>query len=81
MEIKTKFNINDEVWFIDMEHDKWFIFTDHTHKIKAIEISVVEGNYYEVEYIGFYYMREEDCFATKEQAQAECDKRNKGEQQ
>ena len=76
MEIRTKFNIDDEVWYIDMEQDKWFIFTGHTHKIKAIEISVVSKDYYEVEYIGLYYMREEDCFATKEEAQKECDRRN-----
>lgn len=75
MEIKTKFNVGDEVWYIDMEHDKWFIFTDHTHKIKEIIVTAFDGCY-EVEYWSYYGMREEDCFATKEEAQKECDKRN-----
>lgn len=60
--------------------EKDFYFVDKTIKITDIriwclfvpEIRYFDENKYEVAY-------EEDCFATKEEAEAECNKRNKEE--
>ena len=71
MEIKTKFNVGDKVFTIIGKNTiaerkvKAIIFEDNTISYSAgnLDISYAEGS----------------CFATKEEAQAECDKRNKGE--
>ena len=43
----------------------------------GIDIDYFGGQIFASEYLG----EEKNCFATKEKAQKECDKRNKGEQQ
>ena len=92
MKIETKFNVGDKVycinkidgtkyqngqatktsvWFIEVEEGNvmWFTIGNMTGKISiTYAIEKTEG------------YNEEDCFSTKEEAQAECDKRNKGEE-
>ena len=82
MKIETKFNINDEIFSISrsLEDLKWRI-AEGTFIIE--EISVVKD--LSVCYIitpkqknGWQYdVREQDCFATLEEAKKECDKRNR----
>lgn len=78
-EIKTKFNVGDKVWVLYKDKDNW-------------EIIGLEIEYIHIEktiFYGFYDIddiysnipcqwEEQDCFATQAEAQAECDKRNKG---
>ena len=83
MEIRTKFNVNQFVWVIDENNDKWKVID----KFKVIGVRIekdriVDFTDYELDYGDgkhCLYLSENICFRTKEEAQAECDKRNKGE--
>lgn len=75
MEIRTKFKPNDYAYPIYLEGTEYkffnsYICIDHIiiteHKIVCVSKWNEQFN-------------EQDCFATKEEAQAECEKRNKGE--
>ena len=77
MEIKTKFNLGDIPFLIlnDMFDDKWYVAPKDDDEDEIIEIIIDEfGIHYRTP---FRINPEQDCFATKKQAQAECDKRNK----
>lgn len=72
MEIRTKFEKGDKVWEIAIWEGKWCVIGQYS----------IEGIYYDSKE-GIKYglhlstsIKEEDCFATKEQAQKECDRRN-----
>ena len=85
MEIRTKFKPKDKIWLIDYDSENGSWFVRGSYKIWKIFVQVFndtqdiqygllrDDNYY-------WYMQEKNCFATKEEAQAECDKRNKGEE-
>lgn len=80
MEIKTKFNVRDKICVIDY-FEKWSIKWVNV-TITGIQILIKEKYRYvkyEIDSLIYGGYNEEYCFATKEQAQAECDKRNKGE--
>jgi len=85
MEIKTKFNVGDYVWFIDYE-TKGLTIT-HWYVVKSFQIYKIKICLYNDEYesdsivysnvrSGISQIEEDLCFATKEQAQKECDRRN-----
>ena len=91
MEIKTKFNVGDKVYCIDKIDGTRYKNGEAT-KTSVWFVSVEEGNVlwftignmtgqlsinYAIEKTEGY--KEEYVFSTKEEAQAECDKRNKGE--
>ena len=84
MEIRTKFSYNDLIWLIDYDSENGIWFVSGSFYIWKILIQVVSENI-DIQYgllrdnNYYWYMKEQNCFATKEQAQAECDKRNKGE--
>lgn len=93
MEIKTKFNVGDNVWVIEFVAGTKYI------KGNATTTKVWFISYEDVEITGFNIIQienekigivvnlkgtnlgylESECFATQAEAQAECDKRNKGE--
>lgn len=80
MEIKTKFNVGEDVFALvydDVVICRWSIIDFHISEIKIIENI---GLVYEDLSIGkiFNRFKEEDCFATQAEAQAECDRRNNG---
>ena len=79
MEIRTKFDVGDKVWIIDcfenFEHNaEWFVH--YEMEIDGIKIEIEDDE------ITIFYCfvdtgePEELCFATKEEAQKECDRRN-----
>ena len=76
MEIKTKFNVGDKVWYIQCRKVKCAIITYIITETLAERSATIIGYELNTE-IGNY--GEEDLFATQAKAQAECDKRNKGE--
>ena len=91
MEIKTKFNINDKVFAIttvfNEKKDDFEWAVEHTQRIIK-RVGVCFDDYevvitYHTQYSDgswcISYYNEKNIFATKEQAQAECDRRNKGE--
>ena len=90
MEIKTSFNINDTIWAIEQrfneEKDDFEFVPNQTPRIvKRIDFCAdekeIDITYHTVYLDGsrdICYYDESSCFATKEQAQAECDRRNNG---
>ena len=116
MEIRTKFNVNDEIWTINKIHGyercpkcrgnskvlvgnidyyckecygegkklsqevKWRV-SENSYTITQIKTFTDEGGT-DVTYFGgkiwdrSYLGEEKNCFATEEEAQKECDKRN-----
>lgn len=78
MQIKTKFNVGDKVWVIGKkENNDEFYIVKGNIKIHHYDTKIKGGVILEDDLFFGYF--ENDCFATKEEAQAECDKRNKGE--
>lgn len=83
--LNNKFNEGDEIWivskgYVDYEEGyKWRPFGPH--KIYDTVI-YIDSNCMEIDYVlsnedeDRYCEYEGDCFATKEEAQKECDKRN-----
>ena len=82
MEIKTKFAINDTVYTFNYRDSKnWEIIEE---KIEKISVMIYENNFYQISYYlkgqnGLVCYPENGLFETRAEAQAECDKRNKGE--
>ena len=74
MEIRTKFNVNDTVWYITLR----FVLGYIVEKGKVIDIRTYNSkDKKEIRYfLGKGYVKEQDCFATQAEAQAECDRRN-----
>ena len=80
MEIRTKFNPSDKVWVADKNWTNTFeVFFEPIYKGIVERITTETKN----KTIVFYTLsmsdsmeKEEDCFATKEEAQKECDRRN-----
>lgn len=91
MEIKTRFSINDKVWtvgqrFNEEKDDFEFVPNPTPRIVKHIKFWHDEkctDITYLTEYLDgsrdISYYCEQNCFATEEEAQKECDKRNKGE--
>ena len=80
MEIRTKFDINQFVWIIDENNGKWIVFG--RFKIIGVKIEkdrVVDFTDYELDYGDGKHclnLSEDLCFATKEEAEQECRRRN-----
>lgn len=77
MEIKTKFNVGDKICVIDY-FDEWEVKWVNV-KITGIEILIKGKNktiIYNIDSLIYGGYNEQYCFTTKEQAQAECDRRN-----
>lgn len=73
MEIRTKFNVGDYIWCVGFNYDdEEEIFFG---EIKDIKVSHNE-NFYSITSCDYIEFNEKNCFATKEEAQKECDKRN-----
>ena len=84
MEIRTKSNVGDKVYPIHIPLGKEIFMVMDKIEIKAITV-VIDKNGIEIDYDfqwvkGLKYFNnhcfEQECFATKEEAQKECDKRN-----
>lgn len=89
MEIRTKFNIGDKIWFIDRYTEKneyiWRVITCWG-KWEILGFKVFGDGVYCVLFEEGYrnkqhfesreIYKEKNCFATKEQAQKECERRN-----
>ncbi len=79
MEIRTKFNVGDTIWYIeDVLNGKDYIDCFIVGKIMAC-YNDDDDNKLNITYArknSFHFIFEQDCFATKEQAQKECDRRN-----
>lgn len=77
MEIKTKFNVGDKVYIIYLFCSKWKVALD---KYEIIETNIkINNSRLSVNYTmkpTLEICSEKYCFATKEEAQKECDKRN-----
>ena len=89
MEIKTKFNIGDKIWVIALsfneQKDDFEWKVEPTERIiKRIGVCFDDDETVEITYHTQYsdgswcisYYNEKSVFATREQAQAECDRRN-----
>lgn len=84
MEIRTKFNVGDKIFVVYLNSSKYYCVTS----IKVYEITIRSNNYiiYSADETLSYSRYdlngydEKDCFATKKEAQKECNRRNKGEQ-
>ena len=79
MIIETKFDSTDKVWVID-------VITVPTWECNESSVSIVDAEIYaDEDGSSVFYHRngscelidEEECFATQQEAQDECDKRNK----
>ena len=72
MEIRTKFNIGDKIWFISCISNVYDgsieAVVGQEDKEKGIRIMYLFEDY--------GWVKEQDCFATKEEAQKECERRN-----
>lgn len=76
MNIVTEFNIGDEVYTIDYVGFGWVVEKEK-YVVQGIK-AILEYNELKVEYISYTHRRYFIAFATKEEAQAECDRRNNG---
>lgn len=76
MKIKTKFKIGKTIWCISND-EKWKII-DYGVIFRICADIYKKATYidYEIDKPYSNSFSEQDCFATKEQAQKECDKRN-----
>lgn len=73
MEIKTKFDVGDRIYPIRYFNDEKKFCREKDFIVDAININTEK----EIQYFdGWFYYNEINCFATKEEAQKECDKRN-----
>lgn len=78
MKIETKRNVNEDVYVIQLVEKKWKIVGFNT--IQCIKISAAMYSIF-IKYLllqSQILVDEENCFATKEDAQQECDRRNNG---
>lgn len=86
MEIKTKYNIGDEVFGIGGGLSVPYTVDELSSKIRRFTVSVYYPRnmtevftYYHTDLTDSGGISENNIFYTREEAQAECDKRNKGE--
>ena len=75
MEIRTKFKPKDEMWTISYQiDDRKTLWKVNKYPTKVAYIIIDDGiTYYTMD---MSYYNEINCFATKEEAQKECDRRN-----
>lgn len=59
--------------YIRKKYPEWIISIDYKREIKEIKIKIDKEIIYSVDYNDYY---EKDCFATRAEAQKECDRRN-----
>ena len=81
MEIKTKFSIGDRLFYIyKINKGKWIV---SSYIFKVCRIIITDDGYYYLDFLNITVdsleAEEQDLFVSKEEAQTECDKRNKGE--
>lgn len=81
MEIRTKYNIGDVIWVIDNTiTDKYFV---DCFIIGDIICNIENDINNLIIYIAysrknsFHHIVEKDCFSTREEAEKECNRRNK----
>ena len=80
IEIETKYNIGDIVWITEWTGDDTGYRPDRA-RISGIDIKIYDKavrniSYYLVDFITSF--SDDELFATKAEAQAECDRLNKG---
>ena len=79
METRTKFKPKDKIWAIETINGRYFIAGNFI--VTDIKQDKNLGVIYKVDRLqrkwSFQFL-EQDCFISKEKAQKECDKRNKG---
>lgn len=81
MIIETKFNYHNVIWVVKkrdkLDKNGYFIGIEYYVEKEIVNFIMVA---YNGEILGVRYTHnlyfEQDCFATKEEAQKECDKRN-----
>lgn len=73
MKIETKFGVGDVSWVVEEADDNGIYFVN---SIEIFEILITKNNIYYRDSINEELFNEKDCFATKEEAQAEADRRN-----
>ena len=75
MEIRTKFKSKDEMWTISYQtDDRKTLWKVNKYPTQVAYIVINDGIIYYTTDIEYHY--EENCFATKEEAQKECERRN-----
>jgi hypothetical protein len=82
MIIETKFNPKDEIWHVDVDSST-LERIKHKHIIADIEIEADEYGssvWYHMDE-SWRSFQEEDCFSTQQEAQDECDRRNKAREE
>ena len=83
MNIKTKYNVGDTVWIIRFNYDRNEYVPD-ARKIIEIAIYVREKSLniiYSLDTLYLQSFSEDQLYATKEECQIACDKKNKKEEQ
>lgn len=90
MKFETKFKIKDKIWVIcknfNEEKDDFEWKVEHTQRIIIRIFTCCDEKGTDITYHTNYldgstcisFFGEQNCFATKEEAQAECDRRNNG---
>ena len=78
MEIRTKFSIGDRLFYIYKLHKgKWIV---SSYIFKVCRIIITDDGYYYVDFVNINVdsleAEEQDLFATKEEAEQECRRRN-----
>ena len=80
MEIKTKFDVGDQVWQPKRRRQKEFRWCVDDRPMKITRINISAGSLvwekYRLKGVLYIDHRPEDLFATQAEAQAECDRRN-----
>ena len=83
MRINTKYNVGDTVWIIKFDYDKNEYVPDE-RKIVQIAIYVRENSLniiYSLDTLYLQRFSEDQLYASKEECQIACDKKNKKEEQ
>ena len=71
MEIRTKFKLYQRIFIVIKDDDNiWKSYPFIITGIRYFEHNIIYNNEFDFDVL------EQNCFATKEQAQKECDKRN-----
>lgn len=87
MQINTKYDIGQEVWLIKQGfkkceccqsslYDKWIVSGKDTVETLTVQRTITDFSITEYGLFDNYARKEADLYATKEEAQAECDRRN-----
>jgi len=82
MNIETKYKAGDKVWFVNFSFKK-DCFVPEENKIDRVVIHIMKnGNIkviYFIDYLSFIGFYEDQLYATEEECQQECDRRNSAE--